>query len=705
MKKATGATPLAALDAVAIDTETTGLKVQEARIIQFGAVAMQRGRLEPTTALDLLVNPQVPIPPSSTEVHGINDAMVDDKPPYPEAYARFLGWCGDRPMIGYSIGFDLAVMEHECTRHGIDWQKPRTLCVRILGTIANPDLPDNALDTIAAWLGIEIRDRHNAVGDAVAAGRVFVELLPHLKKRGIRTLAEAERACLRMTSEIESHQRAGWAQPATAPGTGRAMAKVDPYVYRYRVGDLMSAPPMTIPASSALKSAIETMTDKKISSVFVSETGEAGGPLADYRILTERDVMRKIAADGARAFELPAGDCASGPLASIPRDAFVYRAIGRMDRLRIRHLAVEDQNGMLLGAVSARDLLKLRAGAAISLDDSIHQAASAAEMAAAWATLPEVAGRLVGEELEARTIAEIISDELRAMTARAAELAEAAMRDEGLGKPPCRYAVLVLGSGGRGESLLAADQDNAIIYDRGDPDGPEDRWFASLGERIARTLDEAAISLCKGGIMAMNADWRGNTELWRRRIADWVRRASPADLLNVDIVFDLVPVYGDLTLGLELFEAAFEIGRSHVPFAKLLAAQLENRENPFTLLGQFKTENGRMDLKKFGLFPIVAGARALAIRHDVRQRSTARRLRGLIEMDIGGDSDMQAILRAHEVILSLMLRQQSRDLASGVPVSNHVELATLDREQQRALKDALKRIQIIPDLVRDLLFA
>ena len=112
-----------------------------------------------------------------------------------------------------------------------------------------------------------------------------------------------------------------------------------------------------------------------------------------------------------------------------------------------------------------------------------------------------------------------------------------------------------------------------------------------------------------------------------------------------------------------------------------------------------------MDLKKFGLFPIVAGARALAIRHNVQKRSTAARLAHLIEMDIGGDADMKAILDAHEIVLSAMLRQQARDLREGVPVSNLVEITALDCDRRADLKDALKHIQTIPDMVRDLLFA
>ena len=57
----------------------------------------------------------------------------------------------------------------------------------------------------------------------------------------------------------------------------------------------------------------------------------------------------------------------------------------------------------------------------------------------------------------------MISRELVAATRRAAELAETALAAEGE-EPPQPYVVLVLGSAGRGESLLALDQDNAIVF-------------------------------------------------------------------------------------------------------------------------------------------------------------------------------------------------------------------------------------------------
>ena len=120
---------------------------------------------------------------------------------------------------------------------------------------------------------------------------------------------------------------------------------------------------------------------------------------AEAGIVTERDVLRAIARFGAAALDLPVGQIMSQPLAAVPADAFVYRAIGRMNRLKTRHLGVVDEAGRVVGALSARDLLRLRAGEAISLGEEIDDAADAHALAVAWAKLPRVAESLLAEGL------------------------------------------------------------------------------------------------------------------------------------------------------------------------------------------------------------------------------------------------------------------------------------------------------------------
>ena len=78
------------------------------------------------------------------------------------------------------------------------------------------------------------------------------------------------------------------------------------------------------------------------------------------------------------------------------------------------------------------------------------------------------------------------------------------MKAEGQGEPPCAYALCVLGSAGRGESLLAMDQDNAIVFADGEPGDAADRWFARFGGIVADILHEVGVPYCKGGVMAKN---------------------------------------------------------------------------------------------------------------------------------------------------------------------------------------------------------
>ena len=74
------ATPLLALDAVAIDTETTGLDARNARIVEIARIKLQvDGTREVRTRR---LNPGMPIGAAATAVHGITDADVASEPTF-----------------------------------------------------------------------------------------------------------------------------------------------------------------------------------------------------------------------------------------------------------------------------------------------------------------------------------------------------------------------------------------------------------------------------------------------------------------------------------------------------------------------------------------------------------------------------------------------------------------------------------------------
>jgi DNA polymerase-3 subunit epsilon/CBS domain-containing protein len=268
------------------------------------------------------------------------------------------------------------------------------------------------------------------------------------------------------------------------------------------------------------------------------------------------------------------------------------------------------------------------------------------------------------------------------------------MLEIGKGPPPTRYAVLVLGSAGRGESLLAADQDNAIVYEQDEPNGEVDRWFAELAEHMTATLDAVGVVYCKGGVMAKNAQWRMSLERWRQTIDGWVRRQRPEDLLNVDIFFDGTVAHGDAALGEIIWKHAWDAGHRTPDFIMLLGEVARQWRSPITIFGRIRGDaDGRADLKKAGLMPIFTTARILAIRHAVPAHSTPERLRGVRAKIGGSESDFESVIEAHHVILGAMLAQQLSDIETGIPLSSRVDLRRLSTMQLAELKKALGQVE------------
>ncbi len=694
MAASVNSTPLLALRAVVLDTETTGLDARAARLVQIGAVRVANGTVSQDDRFETLVNPGVPIPPTATNVHGISDADVADAPTFAAVARQLDAFIGDAILVGHTIGFDLSILQREFVTAGLSWKVPRPLDVRMLAELALPTLAQYDLDGLAHALGVDIVGRHSAMGDARATAAVYHALIPLLRHRGIRTLAEAEAASRTLVARL-----AGAAQQIydVRPGTAHAVSsvlRVDSFTYRHSVQDVMTAPAVWCEPTATVGAAIRLLLERKISSVLINDAqGQPG-------IATERDFLRVIDKAGHAGLEAPASAVASRPLHTISADTYVYRAIGRLERMNVRHLPVNDDGGEIIGMVTTRNLLRHRATTAVMLGDQIDIAPSAASLADAWAQLPVMAKSLVEEAVEPNAVAAVISAEICALTRRAAELAEQRMRQDGKGGPPCPYALLVLGSAGRGESLLAADQDNAIVYAHGEPGGPEDGWFEALGRHIADLLDEVGVPYCKGGVMARNAEWRRSIKGWQVLIEDWIRRQRPEDLLNVDIFFDAVVVHGDHALAEQVMAHAFTSASGRADFLNRLTESARHWRAPLSLFGGLKSDpDGRIDLKLGGLLPIVSSARVLAIGHGIRSGSTPDRLRAVHARGIGSENDVNDVIDAHRTIMGAMINQQLSDSDEGVPLSPRVRLKPLSPHAKAELKRAVTNVNLAVALV------
>jgi DNA polymerase III epsilon subunit family exonuclease len=184
---------LADLTFVVLDTETTGLRVQEGhRVVSLAAVRVGAGRVRAHEAFDALVGPGRPIPAASTRFHGITDAMVAAAPPMEEIFPALLRYAGESPLVGHEIAFDLGFLDAEASRLGLPRlaRNRAVLDTRLISSLVHGPDVSHSLEAVSARLGVTIIARHSALGDALATGEVLVRLIDLLARRGITTLGE-----------------------------------------------------------------------------------------------------------------------------------------------------------------------------------------------------------------------------------------------------------------------------------------------------------------------------------------------------------------------------------------------------------------------------------------------------------------------------------------------------------------------------------
>jgi len=176
------------------DTETTGLSPRDGdRLVSIAAVRVRDGVVKPGEYFDALVNPERSIPPESTRFHGITDAMVAEAPPIGVVLPAFLRFVDGDVLVGHQVWFDLLFLEVVGTRLGLPRLAERqpVLDTLVLAEMVHGRLDDFGLDTVARRLGVDVRGRHSALGDALVTAEILVRLLALLDTRGIRTLGDA----------------------------------------------------------------------------------------------------------------------------------------------------------------------------------------------------------------------------------------------------------------------------------------------------------------------------------------------------------------------------------------------------------------------------------------------------------------------------------------------------------------------------------
>jgi DNA polymerase-3 subunit epsilon len=173
-----------------IDFESTGVDTTTDRIVEIAILKyMPDGEKKIFTTR---VNPTIPIPAESTEIHHITDEDVKDCKTFKEIAPRMHSFIKDCDLAGYNSNqYDFPLLFNEFARAGIDWQYQEHTFVDI-GTIHKRTEPRTLVAAYKQYFGIDLEEAHSAEADIKATAEVFeaqLDKFPEELKGSLEDLA------------------------------------------------------------------------------------------------------------------------------------------------------------------------------------------------------------------------------------------------------------------------------------------------------------------------------------------------------------------------------------------------------------------------------------------------------------------------------------------------------------------------------------
>ena len=461
----------------------------------------------------------------------------------------------------------------------------------------------------------------------------------------------------------------------------RAPAPLD--LLAVRAGELVGRPLVTCDPDQTVAEAARRMREERVSSLVVR--GQPPG------LVTASDLRDRVLATG-RSGETPVKAVMTAPLYTMAAEATLGEVLLSMVDRGIHHLPLV-REGQLVGMVTDTDLLRHESRHPLFVRRQLDRVAEPEGLAAYAGEVTAAAVRLIGAGSPAGDVTRFLASSQDALYARVARDGEAA-----LGPPPCPYALLILGSGARGEPTLRSDQDHALVL-ADNPPVDAAAWFAGLAEHLAATLERCGLPRCPGDVMATNPARRLPRRAWQQQFSSWIQEPEEEALLDAAICFDFRQLHGDLDAEAALRPVIRQAVGNRRFLGRLARAALRRRP-PLGFLRQLRGDHhGRVDLKAHGTAPIVDLARLLALEAASAELATVARLRAATERRTVGRTAAD-LAAAFVYLQEVRLRHQAGRVQAGAAPDDGVALADLGALERRWLKDAFGLLHTCQESVR-----
>ena len=158
-----------------IDIETAGYAPGTAPgITEIAILIYENGKVLHT--YETLINPECPINPYVSRLTGITDEMVAEAPYFSDVADEINRITEGCVFVAHSVNFDYSYIHSAFRMCGMQYNRQKLCTVRLSRKLL-PGHNSYSLGNLCASLGIQLHDRHRAMGDAAATVKVFEQCL------------------------------------------------------------------------------------------------------------------------------------------------------------------------------------------------------------------------------------------------------------------------------------------------------------------------------------------------------------------------------------------------------------------------------------------------------------------------------------------------------------------------------------------------
>lgn len=439
---------------------------------------------------------------------------------------------------------------------------------------------------------------------------------------------------------------------------------------------------ITCPVDTSIHEAVLAMTRKKRNVIFVHKDNEIIG------VINNNDLKKRVLAQNLNTQKLVT-EIMTSPIISISENALLYEAVLLLKRNNITHLAIRNQEGEINGVISYVSIISMQQNFVSYLIKEIDIAENILQLTKIQKKTTAIVNALIESGDKTHNITRIISSVADAFVNRVIGLVI-----EDLGKPPCKFAFMVMGSEGRMEQTLSTDQDNAIVFEEQAEDKLDSthRYFQKLGQEVSHKLNDIGYRFCEGEIMARNPKWTQPLSIWKSYFTRWINTRDPQSILDACIFFDFRFVYGTKSLIDNLRQ---DVNKTIVDdqsiFFYHLAQAILKYKAPLSLFGKIigakpSSEHIHLDIKKI-LLPITDFARLYALRNKINETNTLARINQLYLKKFISKTMYDELVLSYNYLMHIRLRFQTAKILQNQAPDNlvnmekltHIEIATIKK--------------------------